>query len=292
MIGNLGVPILKSLIEGCSKKPGALPFTGYNVCVRSDSSEQNLKQKFSSSPVEISYYRNANVQAVSESDVVILGVDPADVAAVLQESGLREAFHGKLLISVAAGWTRQKLEVTLNGDETTAANSGDGRAWVVRTLPNIAAQVGQSLTGLEISEPAVPSRMLEIAQSIFDQAGKTVRIPPQLMDPLTALGGSTPAFFAVICDALIDAAVAVGMPRAVARTVTSQAMLGTATMLAQGLNPADLKDQGTSPEGCTIAGLMVMEENAVRGHMGRALREAVTVARLMGKVEHVNDTRH
>ncbi|EFY89465.1 hypothetical protein MAC_04484 [Metarhizium acridum CQMa 102] len=102
-----------------------------------------------------------------------------------------------------------------------------------------------------------------------------------LLDAATVVGGSTPAFFAIICEALIDASVAVRVPRDVAHASIAQAMLRTADMLQTGIQPAAIKDKGTSPEGCTMSGL-VLEEIAVRGHVGRALREAVTVARLMG----------
>jgi pyrroline-5-carboxylate reductase len=111
------------------------------------------------------------------------------------------------------------------------------------------------------------------------------------MAATTAVGGSTPAFFAIICDAMIDASVAVGVPRESAQQMIYQSMMGTAAMLKSGVHPGALKDQGTSSEGCTIAGVMVLEEGGVRGTVGKALRESVTVARLMGEEEHLNDTR-
>lgn len=224
-----------------------------------------------------------------QSDIVILAVDPSAVHGVLTEAGLRNALGNKLLISVAAGWTRQKLQATIYGD---ADGNMEGRACIVRTLPNIAAQVSQSLTAIEISKCSPPASFIAITESIFQKIGRTVQIEPKLMDATTALGGSTPAFFAVVCDALIDAAVAVGVPRSTAHVMTFQAMQGTAALLQSGIHPALLKDQGTSPEGCTIGGLMVMEEAGVRGHIGRALREAVTIARRMDDDPHVNDTRH
>ncbi|KAM0330154.1 hypothetical protein ACHAQA_004327 [Verticillium albo-atrum] len=177
-----------------------------------------------------------------------------------------------MLISIAAGWTRRELEATLYGSPTETSTAG-GRAYVLRALPNIAAQVGQSMTAIEISEPAPPEWCLTLVGSLFSRIGKTIRVPPSLMNATTALCGSTPAFFAVICDALIDAGVAVGVPRPMAHAMIFQSMLGTASMMQDGLHPALLKDQGTSPEGCTIGGLMVMEEGA------------------MGKNPHVNDTR-
>lgn len=259
--------------------------------MRSEGSEQKLKERFSDHLDQLSIYRGDNVKAVREADVIILGVDPADIEKVLTQHSLREALQDTLLISIAAGWTRQKLEQTIYGSETTAANKS-GRAWVVRTLPNIAAQVSQSLTAIEVSEPTPPEHYLQITTAIFERIGRAVQIEPRLMNATTAVGGSTPAFFAVICDALIDAAVAVGVPRDLAHTMIFQSMQGTATMLQGGMHPAVLRDQGTSPEGCTIGGLMVMEEAGVRGHIGRALREAVTLARLMETTEHVNDTRH
>jgi pyrroline-5-carboxylate reductase len=291
IIGNLGIAILNGLINVPAEKTSELPFTRYIACVRSESSERRLTERFAQSMNKISISRGDNIQAVQSADVIILGVDPADIQTVLTQPGLREALTDKLLISIAAGWTRQKLEATIYGSATTAENTA-GRAWVVRTLPNIAAQVSQSLTAIETSEPALPERYLQITTSIFEQIGKAVHIDPRLMNATTAVGGSTPAFFAVICDAMIDAAVAVGVPRDLAHTMIFQSMQGTATMLQSGMHPAMLKDQGTSPEGCTIGGLMVMEEAGVRGHVGRALREAVTLARLMETTDHVNDTRH
>ncbi|KAE8376620.1 putative pyrroline-5-carboxylate dehydrogenase [Aspergillus bertholletiae] len=270
--GNLGGAILKSLIDGPKDEEGVAPFNRFIACVRSEASEQRLAAQFSNHSERLVITRD-NVKSVQESDVIVLGVDPSVVEKVLSTPGLSEALSNKLLISVAAGWTRQKLETTLYGSPTTNDNT-NGRAWVVRTLPNIAASVSQGLTAIEISEPEVPNHYQQITDAVFQNIGKTVHIPPTLMDATTAVAGSTPAFFAVIVDAMIDAAVAVGVPRDLARTMTVQAMTGTAALLQSGMHPAVLRDQGTSPEGCTIGGLMVMEEAGVRGHVGRALREA------------------
>lgn len=266
-------------------------FTRYIACIRSQQSQTKLATRFSDQLDRLTVARGDNAKAINKSDVIILGVDPADIENVLSQPGIREALENKLLISIAAGWTRHKLEKTIYGSETTVENAGS-RAWVLRTLPNIAAQVSQSLTAIEVSEPTLPDEYLQVTTGIFERIGRTVQIPPHLMNATTAVGGSTPAFFAVICDAMIDAAVAVGVPRDLAHTMIFQSMQGTATMLQSGIHPALLKDQGTSPEGCTIGGLMVMEEAGVRGHIGRALREAVTLARLMETSSHVNDTRH
>jgi pyrroline-5-carboxylate reductase len=135
---------------------------------------------------------------------------------------------------------------------------------------------------------------MHIADAVFSQIGKPIHVAPRLMAATTAVGGSTPAFWAIICDAFIDAAVAVGMPRAIAQAQIYQSMRGTADMLQSGIHPGVLRDMGTSPEGCTIGGVMVLEEMGVRGALGKALRESVTIARAMGSGKedlHVNDTR-
>ena len=283
-IGNLGQPILSSLLSESGSDENA-KFERYIACVRSEVSESKLSKKFpeavKSGKLFIS--RGDNVKAAKDADIVLLSVDPADVEITLKQDGLSDALSGKLLISLAAGWTRANIEQLLS--------SSKDRIWVIRTLPNIAAQVSESLTAIENPDQDIPKDFVEITDAIFTQVGKTVHIEPRLMNASTAVGGSTPAMFAVICDALIDASVAVGMPRATAQTMIYQSMKGTAAMLQSGIHPGVLKDQGTSPEGCTIGGIMVMEEAGVRGHLGKALREAVTIARLMGQNPHVNDTR-
>lgn len=284
--GNLGQPILSSLLSESGSNAHA-KFEKYIACVRSGTSEKKLGEKYPEAVKsgKLSISRGDNVQAAKDGNVVLLGVDPADVEITLKQDGLADALSGKLLISLAAGWTRQGIEKLLS--------SSKEKVWVVRTLPNIAAQVSESLTAIEDPDENISEEFLDIVDAIFNQIGKTVHIEPRLMNASTAVGGSTPAMFAVICDALIDASVAVGMPRATAQTMIYQSMVGTGRMLQSGIHPGILKDQGTSPEGCTIGGLMVMEEAGVRGHLGKALREAVTIARLMGQSanQHLNDTR-
>lgn len=236
--------------------------------------------------------RGQNVKSVQDATVVILGVDPSDVERTLNQEGLAQALKGKLLISVAAGWARQSLESIISSGQGSIDK--EDRTWIIRTLPNVAAQVSQSLTAIEDPDPETPKEHNETCDAIFSQIGSTVHIAPRLMSATTAVGGSTPAFWAIICDAFIDASVAVGVPRPIAQQMIYQSMRGSAEMLQSGLQPSELRDMGTSPEGCTIGGIMVMEEAGVRGALGRALREAVTLARLMGSERedlHVNDTK-
>ncbi|KUL89414.1 hypothetical protein ZTR_04291 [Talaromyces verruculosus] len=291
-LSNLGTAILNSLLNTPDDNRDSIPFTRYIACIQSKSSEQRLASQFSGHSQKLVISIDDNAKAINEADVVILALDPSSISAALIQPDIRNALGNKLLISVAAGWTCQRIESMLYGDrEESADKSTEGRAFVIRTLPNIAALVSQSLTAIEI-EPGrtIPKKHFQLTDAIFARVGKIVHVPPSLMDATTAVAGSTPAMFSVIVEAMIDAAVAVGVPRILAHTMIFQAMQGTATMLQSGIHPALLKDQGTSPEGCTIGGVMTMEEAGVRGGVAKALREAVTIARLMGE-RHVNDTR-
>ena len=286
--GNLGKAIITNLL---SQEPEEALFTRFIACVRRVSSKDTLEQRYAEHRDKLSVRVGDNVNAANEADVILVAVDPPEVAEVLQAEGFYAAAKGKLLVSVAAGWPWDKLLSTFK------AGIPEGETiqmpHIIRTLPNIGALVSNGLTA--IAEPKETpdeeqKKNIDLTDQMFRSIGKTVHIPEKLMNATTAVAGSTPAMFAIICDALIDASVAVGVPRDMAGQMIVQSMTGTAALLQSGLSPSQLRDQGTSSEGCTIAGVMVMEENAVRGHMGRALREAVTVARNMGVKEHPNDT--
>lgn len=184
--------------------------------MRTQGSENRLKERLSHLE-NLSISRNNNIKAIDDSAVIILATNPADVERVLTQTGFRDAITDKLLISVAAGWTQQRLYTTLYGNNTP-------RARVVRTLPNIAALVSQSLTAVENSmDSPLSPESAEITDAIFNRIGRTVHVSPTQIEAITAVGGSTPAFFAVIVDAMIDAAVAVGLPRDLAHTAVLNA---------------------------------------------------------------------
>lgn len=212
------------------------------------------------------------------------------VRDVFSLPGFTDALAGKLLISIVAGWTRQQLETALYGSETAVENA-QTRAWVLRAMPNVAALVKESVTGIEVSEPSPPAHCLEVASSMFSKIGTVVHLPPHLLDAATAVCGSTPAFFAIICEALIDGAVAMEMPRLQAHGMIYQATKGTAAILQGGEHPAVLKEKCTSPGGCTVGAIMGLEQAGVRGIVARALRESTTIAGLLGQhIAKVNAT--
>ncbi|KAK4158020.1 pyrroline-5-carboxylate reductase dimerization-domain-containing protein [Chaetomidium leptoderma] len=259
------------------------------ACVRRPESVKKLKATFASHLGAVSIAQNANVPSVQKSDVILLACKPYMVQEVLSEPGMAAALDGKLLISILAGVPESQIEATL-----TAANGGDQpvRCRVVRAMPNTASLIRESMTVIGISNPPLDPETLGLVTWIFKRIGEVVYLPPSTMDVCTSLCGSGPAFFALMLEAAIDGAVAMGLPRAEAQRMAAQTMKGAAGLVLNGDHPALLRDKVSTPGGCTIGGLLVLEEGRVRGTVARAVREATVVASQLGQgVQGVNGTR-
>jgi pyrroline-5-carboxylate reductase len=266
--------------------PQRLP-AKFIACVRRESSAKRIKQNLGHYRIPLSIYVNDNVKAVQEGDVILLGCKPQMFREVLGAPGIKEVMRGKLLISILAGVTGDQIERLLYGNEQPR-----DACRIVRAMPNTASFVRESMTVIATSTPALPSEWNSLVTWIFSRIGRVVHLPPSAMDASTALCGSGPAFMALILESLADGGVAMGLPRAEAQVMAAQVMRGTASLVANGEHPAILRDKVSTPGGCTIGGLLVLEEGRVRGTVARAVREATVVAGQLGKgVVGVNGTR-
>ena len=198
---------------------------------------------------------------VMHAPVVVLGVKPQVMPAVL--AGIKEfARPWHLIISIAAGVPLAVLE----------AACPDSR--VIRVMPNTPTLVGAGMAALAPGRSVTPED-LALALDLFRAVGQAVVVEERLMDAVTGLSGSGPAFVAVFIEALADGGVKMGLPRPLALTLATQTVLGTARLChEEQLHPAALKDQVTSPGGTTIAGLHALESGGFRG----AVMNAVTAA--------------
>lgn len=202
---------------------------------------------------------------------------------------MREALAGKILVSILAGVTQAQIEECLYPDGDVPADA----CRVVRVMPNTASFVRESMSVIQASEPPLREEQAALVKGIFDSIGKTVTLGAAQMDASTALCGSGPAFFALVLEAAADGGVAMGLPRAEAQLMAAQTMKGAASLVLSGEHPAVLKDKVSTPGGCTIGGLMVLEEGGVRGVVSRTIREATCVASQLGQgAKNVNGTRH
>lgn len=283
--------ILSSISEPSEseEKPSFQTPTKFIACIRSERSAARIRsavEPYPKYPVKI--LQNENVKGVEEADVIILGCKPYMLNDVLNVPGMRNALRGKLLISVLAGVTAKQIEETLDFDTLDPE-----RCTVVRAMPNTAAMVREAMTTISIPSPPLPKDWDGLVSWIFTRIGKIALLPPTQIDVVTALAGSGPAFAALIIEGLTDGAVAMGLPRAEAQRMACQVLKGTASMIESGEHPSILKEKVSSPGGCTIGGLLVLEEAAVRGSVARAVREATCIASELGKGNNlVNGTRH
>lgn len=203
-----------------------------------------------------------NSTVVSGSDIVVLAVKPFVMGEVLDEigSGFGPAHT---VISIAAGITTNYIEKSI-ADQVP----------VVRAMPNTPALLGAGATAVCCGRWANEQHR-ELALAVFGAVGRAVPVPEKLMDAVTGLSGSGPAYMYIIAEALTDAGVRMGLPRDVALTLASQTMLGAARMILEtGHHPAVLKDMVTTPGGTTIEGLLALEEGGIRAALFRAVEYA------------------
>ena len=261
---------------------------------------QSVKETLEHLTPNLTVLQNDNAAGCRAADVVILGCKPQMAQAILSAEGIVEALEGKLLISILAGVTVQQLEQIIKGSQPVRVSGQSPFSnmqpftlpRVVRAMPNTASSISESMTVIATPTPPLPANLHALTTWIFSQIGRVTFLPPHLMDASTSLCGSGPAFFSLLLEAMIDGAVAMGLPRKEAQIMAAQTMKGTAGLVLGGQHPALLRDAVTTPGGCTIGGLLVMEEGRVRGTVARAVREATVVAEQLGKgVSGVNGTR-
>jgi pyrroline-5-carboxylate reductase len=270
-----------------TETPSRLP-SKFIACVRRPETAKKVKHALSDHLDSLTILQNDNVSAVQAADVILLCCKPYMVKDILAESGMQSALAGKLLISICAGVTAEQIAENLYGDSKDDGN----RCTIVRAMPNTASQIRESMTVISTSNPPLSDETSSLLHWIFTRIGSVVFLPSNTMDACTALCGSGPAFFALMLEATIDGAVAMGLPRAEAQKMAAQTMRGAAGLVLNGEHPALLRDKVTTPGGCTIGGLLVLEEGRVRGTVARAVREATVVASQLGKgVQGVNGTR-
>jgi pyrroline-5-carboxylate reductase len=212
-----------------------------------------------------------NKSSVSASDVIILAVKPQVSAEVL--GGLAGCVtRAKLIVSIMAGISTGKIEETL-GDEVR----------VVRVMPNTPALVLQAASALAPGSHATVQD-LEVATAIFDLLGKTYVVGEKLLDAVTGLSGSGPAYVYTLIEALADAGVKNGLARDVAVGLAAQTVAGSARMVLEtGEHPAVLRDRVTSPGGTTIAGFQVLQMGRFSGTVMSAVDAATERSIELGK---------
>jgi len=214
-----------------------------------------------------------NREAVKGADIILLTVKPQTVGEVLHQTA-PEIGSQSLVLSVAAsvptGFVEQQLAAASGGKHDKIA--------VVRAMPNTPAAVDCGMTAI-CGGTYAETEHLEIARTMFDAVGRTIVVDQKHMDAVTGLSASGPAFAYIILESLAEAGVKVGLPRDVATLLAAQTMKGAASVVLEtGDHPALLKDAVTTPAGCTIDGILELEEGKLRVTLIKAVVKATSRA--------------
>ncbi len=208
---------------------------------------------------------------VSQTSVVLLCVKPAQAEKVVKQLADAGLPDDTLIISIAAGKTIATL----------AQHVADSVP-IIRAMPNTPAVVGRGMTVISPGHQTTDAHVA-LAQALFDSVGECIQLGEQHFDAVTGLCGSGPAYMYLMMEALADGGVRVGLPRDLAMQIVTQTVLGAASMVkASGRHPAALRDDVTTPAGCTIAGLLTLEDGKIRSVLARAVEEATNVAKTLG----------
>jgi pyrroline-5-carboxylate reductase len=208
-----------------------------------------------------------NLAAAQQADLILLGVKPFQVPDLIEE--IRPALTPKkTLVSFAASVKTRAMEEAA-GMEIA----------VIRAMPNTPSALGAGATGLCRGRFVKPEQM-EMAQRIFETVGRTVTVDEKHMDAVTGLSASGPAYVYIIIEALAEAGVKVGLPRDTATQLAAQTVFGAGKMVLEtGYHPALLKDEVTTPAGCTIDGILELEEGGLRVTLIKAVMRATQRAK-------------
>jgi pyrroline-5-carboxylate reductase len=201
-------------------------------------------------------------EAAAQADVVLLVVKPQDMRALLTDVA-PHVRPGTLVVSMAAGITSALVEELLPAG-----------THVVRVMTNTPVFVDEAMSAISAGSHATGEH-LQVVEDLLSPVGKVVRVPESQQDAVTALSGSGPAYFFFLVEAMIDAGILLGLPRAVAAELIVQTAVGSARMLREsGEHPVLLREAVTSPGGTTIAAIRTMEDHGVRAAMLAAIEAA------------------
>ena len=256
----MGGALIKGVLKAGLLEPSSI--------LVSDVSGERLE--FLSAEFDVRTFKS-NVDVVNNSDVVILAIKPQVMATVLE--GIKGSVGDKhLLVSIMAGVKLATISSVL-GKEVP----------MIRVMPNTPALVLEGASALACGSKATDEHR-KLALSIFSAVGEVVEVEEKLLDAVTGLSGSGPAYILLVIEALTDGGVMAGLPRPTALKLALQTTLGAAKLMAEtGLHSAALKDQITSPGGTTIYGLEVLESGGARGLFMRAVQTATKRSEELGK---------
>ncbi len=254
-MGNMGEAILKSLLNNNFHKDRI-------IC----SETKKERSEFITKTYGVKITENYE-ELTKKAKYIVFAVKPQDSKGLMQNTA-RYIDDRTVIISIMAGITISNMLGTIGKP-----------AKIIRIMPNICVKVGEGIMGLTCNN-LVDNKELDEVRSFMKPLGQFIEIGEELMNAVTAMGGSGPAFFLLFLEAIIDAGVKMGIPRDKSKLLSFQVVRGTLKMLEEeGLHPTVLKEMVTSPGGTTISGLAHLEERAFKGNIIKAVEKAAKRAK-------------
>jgi pyrroline-5-carboxylate reductase len=254
--GKMGGILLQAFLRS-----GLFPANQISATVAHDLRAQALSEKLGLT------ITTDNRLAAIDADIVLLAVKPTQLIELVRDI-TPTLKPGALLISIAASVKTSAIEAAVGGSRA-----------VIRAMPNTPAMLGAGITAL-CRGRFTTDEQLALAEKIFTTVGRTVVVDEKHMDAVTGLSGSGPAFLYIILESLAEAGVNVGLPRDIATQLAAQTAYGAAKMVLEtGSHPALLKDEVTTPAGCTVDGILELEEGGLRVTLIKAVKRATERAR-------------
>jgi len=277
----MGTAIIKGLLT--SIRPGHANSDDFRMeiyaCVRFQESFERVQKALGDEAYRVQSATNLHAwsQAVDRADVIMLGIPPAELKSISENVPLCTSLRGKLVVSLLAGTScEQIMDAFILNDKTNRASQFN----VVRVIPSIGAQNLDSVTMIADTTHAGDDQKA-MCDWIFKQIGSVHYLPEKLMDEATATHATCNALAMIAVDAITDAAVAEGIPRAQAMALAAQSLKSAAGLLDSGMTPESLKESMSVPKGITINALLDLEKNQVRAGVSDATRNAIKYTKNM-----------
>ncbi|KAK0368106.1 pyrroline-5-carboxylate reductase [Colletotrichum limetticola] len=205
---------------------------------------------------------------MQEANVIILGFKPGMARSILGQPGVRQSVSGKLVISLLAGVSTDTVQDYISESDKELNLPA---VWVAKAIPNLAARYQQSMTVLEKPPPEFPSHYIDYLEWIFGMVGKVKFLDSSLVDVGSVLVTTCIATLTVPLDGILDGSVIEGFRRQDALALVRQSVMGLGVLLSNGSHPAVLREQVSSPKGCTIQTVVAVERQGVRAAFTDAL---------------------
>ncbi|KAM0794845.1 pyrroline-5-carboxylate reductase [Usnea florida] len=273
--GFMGTAILKGLLN--KTRQNGTPSVKYTAWVRSRTSLERLHHALGDDSKQINCVGGGDlVGTLRPADVVILGFPPNELNTVFATPGLADALRGKLVVSLLAGVSSAQLTSALQPGTKPGPDHH-----VLRVIPTVGATINDSVTLIAEPTSAGPQQQ-QVTAWLFEQLGQTQWLPESLMNEATGAGAACNALVMVAVDAIVDAGVAEGMPRATAMRLAAASLSSAAGLLVEGgMSPESLKEAMSVPKGITVNAVLELERGSVRAAVSEAVRGAVRYTRGM-----------